>query len=132
MNSKAETTTIADQIKELENAETKAFLINDFDSINKIWHPEFTVNTPLNRILKAPEIQGAMRAGLIKYSLLERNIEEIMLRENVVITLGNEVTIPIENAPMAGQKVIRRFTNIWILENNEWRLFSRHASNICD
>lgn len=132
MISNAQTTTAADQIRKLEKAETVAFLNNDFEALNKIWHPEFMVNTPLNRILKTADIQGAMRAGLIKYSLLERNIEEVMVHNNVVITLGNEVTIPIDKAPLAGQKVTRRYTNIWVKENHEWRMFSRHASNICD
>ncbi|MEJ7683362.1 MAG: nuclear transport factor 2 family protein [Segetibacter sp.] len=132
MISTSSTTTAADQIRNLEKAETVAFLANDFEALNKIWHPEFTVNTPLNRIMKTADIQGAMKAGLIKYSLFERNIEEIMIHDNVVITLGNEVTIPIDKAPMAGQRVTRRCTNIWIKENNEWRMYSRHASNICD
>ncbi|MEJ7679368.1 MAG: nuclear transport factor 2 family protein [Segetibacter sp.] len=132
MISTSSTTTAADQIRNLEKTETVAFLANDFEALNKIWHPEFTVNTPLNRIMKTADIQGAMKAGLIKYSLFERNIEEIMIHDNVVITLGNEVTIPIDKAPMAGQRVTRRCTNIWIKENNEWRMYSRHASNICD
>ena len=132
MNSNAQTTTVADQISKLEKAETVAFINNDFETLNKIWHPKFMVNTPLNRILKAADIQGAMKAGLIKYSLLERNIEEIMIHDNVVIILGSEVTIPIDKAPMAGQKVTRRCTNIWVKENNEWRMFLRHASNICN
>lgn len=40
---------------------------------------------------------------------------------------------------ISGQVVSRQnlhigndYTNIWVKENNEWRLFSRHASNICD
>lgn len=98
MISNAQTTTAADQIRELEKAETVAFLNNDFEALNKIWHPEFMVNTPLTRILKAADIQGAMKAGLIRYSLLERNIEETMIHDNVVITLGSEVTIPIDKA----------------------------------
>jgi hypothetical protein len=132
MISNAQTNTAADQVRILEKAEAVAFLANNYEALNKIWHPEFTVNTPLNRILKTADIQGAMKAGLIKYSLLERNIEEIMVHDNVVITLGNEVTIPIDKAPMAGQKVTRRFTNTWVRERNEWRMFARHASNICD
>jgi hypothetical protein len=106
--SNAQTNTIADQIRKLEKAETVAFLVNNYEALNKIWHPEFMVNTPLNRILKTVDIQGAMKAGLIKYSLLERNIEQIMIRDHVVITLGSEATIPMDKAPMAGQKVIRR------------------------
>lgn len=126
------TQTVADQIRELEKNETIAFLANDYRALDQLWHPRFTVNTPLNRILKTADIQGAMQAGLIKYALLERNIEEIMVHDQVVITLGNEVTLPIEGAPMAGQQVTRRFTNIWVKENDQWRMFSRHASNVHD
>ena len=131
MTNHTQNTTVSDTIRQLEKAETIAMLNDDYSTLDNIWHPEFTVNTPLNRILKTADIQGAMKAGLIKYSLLERNIEEILVHENVVVTLGNEVTVPIDNAPMAGQKTIRRYTNIWVRENNEWKLFSRHASNIC-
>jgi hypothetical protein len=127
----ATNTNIAGQIRELEKLETEAFLANDYSALNKIWHPEFTVNAPLNRILKTADIQGAMQAGFIKYSLLERHVEEILVSPHVVVTLGNEITVPMEGAPMAGQQVMRRFTNIWIEENNAWRMFSRHASNIC-
>jgi hypothetical protein len=132
MLSYSQSTSVTDQIRKLEKAETVAFLQDDFATLNKIWHPQFTVNTPLNRILKLSDIQEAMKAGLIKYSFLERNIEEIMVHADVVISLGNEVTIPVDKAPMAGQKVTRRYTNIWVKENNEWRMLSRHASNICD
>jgi hypothetical protein len=132
MSTNVQVNPMTDQIRKLESAETTAFFKNDFATLNEIWHPGFRVNTPLNRILGAADIQEAMKAGFIQYSLLERNIEEILVHDNVVITLGNEVTLPIDNAPMAGRRVKRRYTNIWVRENNEWRLFSRHASNICD
>jgi hypothetical protein len=132
MNNHTQNTTVPDTIRQLEKAETVAMLDDDYSTLDNIWHPEFTVNTPLNPILKTADIQGAMKAGLIKYSLRERNIEDILVHDNVVVTLGNEVTVPIDNAPMAGQKTIRRYTNIWVMENNEWKLFSRHASNICN
>jgi Domain of unknown function (DUF4440) len=131
MTSQVKNETADELIREREKAETIAILKEDYTKLNEIWHPEFRVNTPLNRILGAEEIQDAMKAGFIRYSFLERNIEEIKIHENLVITLGNEVTIPIENAPGSGQKITRRFTNIWILENEKWRMFSRHASNIC-
>ena len=119
-------------IRDLEKAETVAFLNEDFVGLNAIWHPAFSVNTPLNRILNAAEIQGAMRAGYIRYSFLERVIEQVMIHESVVVTLGHEIMTPIDNAPMAGQKITRRCTNIWVPEGNTWRMFSRHASNITE
>ncbi len=130
MNSNTTTNSVTDRIRNLEKMETTAFLANEYEALTKIWHPQFTVNTPINRILKTADIQGAMKAGLISYSLLERHVEEILVHEGVVVTLGHEITIPAGNAPMAGRRVTRRFTNIWVNENNEWRMFSRHASNI--
>ncbi len=124
------TPTVADQIRELEKNETTAFLANDYEALNQLWHAEFTVNTPLNRILRTADIQGAMRAGLIRYALLERNIEQMLVHEQVVVTLGHEINLPMEGAPMAGQQVTRRFTNVWVKENDQWRMLSRHASNI--
>lgn len=121
---------IEQTICDLEKAETVAFLNEDFDGLNAIWHPAFSVNTPLNRILNGAEIQGAMRAGLIRYSFLERVIEQTMIHAGVVVTLGYEVAIPIDNSPMAGQKITRRCTNIWVPEGDMWQMFSRHASNI--
>ncbi len=126
------TQTLEQTIRDLEKAETVAFLNEDFDGLNAIWHPDFSVNTPLNRILNAAETQGAMRAGFIRYSFLERVIEQVMIHSGVVVTLGHEVAIPIDNAPMAGQKITRRCTNIWVSEGNTWRMFSRHASNITE
>ena len=126
------TQTLEQTIRDLEKAETVAFLAEDFDSLNSIWHLDFAVNTPLNIILKTADIQGAMRAGLIRYSYLERVIEQVMIHTGVVVTLGHEVAIPIDNAPMAGQKITRRCTNIWVPEDNTWRMFSRHASNITE
>jgi hypothetical protein len=32
---------------------------------------------------------------------------------------------------LKGQIVRRRFTHVWIKENGEWKLFARHANNIC-
>jgi hypothetical protein len=123
---------IAEQIRQLEKAETVAFLKNDFEALDRIWHSRFKVNTPINRILDTSDIQGAMKAGSISYSLLERHIEELLIQDNIVISLGYELTMPADQAPMAGQRVSRRYTNVWVKENEGWRMLARHASNIVE
>lgn len=124
--------TVAEQIRQLEKAETVAFLKNDFETLDRIWHSRFKVNSPINRIVETSEVQGAMRAGSISYSLLERHIEDLLVQDNIVISLGYEVTMPTGQAPMAGQKVTRRYTNVWVKENEAWRMLARHASNIVE
>lgn len=78
------------------------------------------------------ELKAAMQAGYIRYSSAERIIEQVMIHDGVVVTLGHKVVIPIDNAPMAGQTITRRCTNIWVREGDMWRMFSRHCSNILE
>jgi hypothetical protein len=44
--------------------------------------------------------------------------------------MGAETVRPIGKAPLAGQTVKRRFTNIWSREGGTWRLIARHANVI--
>ncbi|HZF26258.1 MAG TPA: hypothetical protein VEZ88_08340 [Steroidobacteraceae bacterium] len=37
---------------------------------------------------------------------------------------------PVGDAPMTGQTVHHRFTNIWKKESGTWRLLARHANNV--
>ena len=124
------TQTLEQTIRDLEKAEISAFLKEDFDTLDAIWHPDFLANAPMNRIINVTELKGAMRAGYIRYSAAERVIEQVMIHEGVVVTLGHEVVTPIDHAPMAGQTITRRCTNIWVPDGDTWRMFSRHCSNI--
>ncbi|MGY6741188.1 MAG: hypothetical protein ACXIUQ_00520 [Cecembia sp.] len=68
---------------------------------------------------------------IINYNGFEREIEKMMDLGNTVIVMGLETVYPKEGAPLAGQKVQRRYTNIWILEDEKWHIKARHANVIC-
>ena len=95
-----------------------------------MWAEDFTVNSPTNNIVKLAEAKWAVRTGLIDYASLETTLEEIMVFEEAVITMGREVIKPVRNAPMAGQTVNRRYTQIWMKRNGNWQLVARHANII--
>jgi len=46
--------------------------------------------------------------------------------------MGLETIAPIGDAPMAGETVKRRYTNLCKLEDGEWRMKARHANIICE
>ena len=46
--------------------------------------------------------------------------------------MGKETLVPTGSAPMAGQTVNRRYTNIWTKEKGNWILIARHANVICE
>ncbi len=101
-------------------------------ALDKIWAEDFTVNSPRNEIAKGrAEVVKLVRAGIIKYSSFVREIETIMFHGNTVIVMGLETVKPIGNAPLAGQTVRRRFTNIWMKKKGKWLLTARHANVIC-
>lgn len=127
----AQNNKIESQIRALELKEHKAMLQRDAATLRTIWAPTFMVNTPFNRItMSSQEILDLVDKGVIHYSTFTRNIEQVLLRGDVVITMGSEVVVPVGNVPKAGQTINRRYTNIWMKEQGNWRLVARHANEI--
>jgi len=126
-NAKTET-----EIRKLEETEREAMFNQDTVSLQKIWAPDFFVNTPFNRItVSSKELFDLVRAGVISFSSFTREIEKIFIKSNVVISMGIETIVPIGNNPRAGQTIKRRYTNIWMKQEGRWRLTARHANEIC-
>lgn len=120
------------QIRMLENEEITAILSHDYARLENIWAEDFMVNNPSNTVIMGrSSVIQRMKEGIINYSAFEREIEKIKELENLVIVMGMETVYPKEGAPMAGQKVQRRYTNIWTFENGHWIIKARHANVIC-
>lgn len=118
-------------IRSLEERERSAVLRQDFDELERLWSADYTVNSPMNRI--APDRAAVLeifRRGLAQYSSFDRRIEEIRFHGDIAIVMGAETVEPTGQAPLAGQTVERRFTNIWKREGDTWRMVARHANNI--
>lgn len=118
------------RIRQLEKAQCDAIVQHDSVALYKIWAHDFTVNTPTNEIVKLEGAKFAIRNRFIDYSLFESKLEEIMILNDLVVTMGSEIIKPIGNAPMAGQTLNRRYTQVWMKRNGEWKLIARHANII--
>lgn len=121
------------EIRKLDLANGEAVLRSDLTALEKLWAEDLTVNAPHNQLVKGRNaVLERVRAGLIKYSSIVQEIESVLIHGDTAIVMGLETVKPIGNAPGAGQTLRRRYTNIWMKKNGQWRLTARHASIICE
>ena len=116
-------------IRALEEQVNRAVLDQDFATLERLWSPRFMVNTPRGDV--APNRNAVLdifRQGIAHYSSYDHRIERLLIDGDIAIVMGAETVKPIGNAPLAGQTVERRFTNIWKRDGGTWRELARHAN----
>ncbi len=119
-------------IRRLDKEEADGLLHRDSTTLRRIWAPDFTVNNPRNSITNGAEgVIALIRNGTIDYASFDRQIETILYHDNVVIVMGSEKIAPVNKAPYAGQRIVRRYTHFWMKRAGEWRLTARHANVMC-
>jgi len=126
----AQKAAIEKEIKMLEEKVIQAVLEKDSVTLSKIWDPGFMVNAPVNRVVIGQQIKMVM-SGMISYSSFKAEIEQILIKGDIVITMGSETVVPVMGNPKGGQIVKRRFTHIWVKENGSWKLIARHSNEVC-
>lgn len=118
---------IEQEIRKLDLAHADAILRGDLQTLDKLWTEDFRVNNPFNEIDQANRI----RTGAVTYSSFVREPESVLVHGNTVIVMGREITVQKGSSPQAGKTINRRYTNIWMKRQGNWRLVARHASVIC-
>ena len=119
------------QIREIDRAEAAAVLADDLPAIEKFWAEDLTVNAPNNQILKGTkDAIELVKNGILDYASFNRNVEAVLIHRDMAILMGQEMVKPQGKAPLAGQTVHRRFTNIWMKRNGQWQLTARQATII--
>lgn len=123
-------------VRSLDEQARIAALNRDVSALELLWSEHLVVNAPNNQVVigRQAVLDDFVRAGVINFSLFERQIEFIRIDGDFATTMGLETVQPITDAPSsglkAGQRTQRRFTNIWKRDGNTWRLFIRHANVI--
>jgi|SRR5579862_5927190 len=121
-------TTWQREIAELEAEHCRAFVVRDFERLERLWSNDLLVNSPINRVHDKKRVLELLRAGVISHSSLECHAEAMMQQGSFVVVMGYEV---LTNSP-EGAQVRRRYTNIWRTEGASWQLVARHANVIGD
>jgi ketosteroid isomerase-like protein len=106
-------------------------MIKDVATILKMYAPEDLVNSPGNRVIALDEFIKRLMSGVISTTDYTNEIEKINIKGNIVISMGHESYIGAEKNPEAGQTITMRYTNFWVKEKDDWKLFARHANVVC-
>ena len=125
--SEMEKKVIEKEVRKLDSLHAAAVLSGDLKEMDKYWTEDFMVTNPFNEIDKADRI----RNGTVTYSSFQRICEAVRIHENVAILMGKEIVVPKGKSPDSGKTINRRYTNIWMYLNGQWKLVARHASVIC-
>lgn len=120
-------------VRRLEDQERSAVLSGDVAALTLIWSEQMMVNSPLGRVsANRGETFRLMQAGVIRYKVFERDIENIRVNADLAVVMGSETVVPDGTAPGAGQRIKRRFTDVWQRNGAGWRMVARHANNITE
>jgi len=123
---------VEDVVRALDEQERAAAQKRDVAALERLWSEDFTVNAPTNQVVvgRRAVMDVFVHGGIINFETFERTIEFVRVEGDLVFIMGSETIRPVGDAPMAGQTVRRRFTNVWRKEGDTWRLFMRHANNL--
>ncbi|HTE32262.1 MAG TPA: nuclear transport factor 2 family protein [Chryseolinea sp.] len=122
---------IETEIRALEQTEVQAVLKKDTVTLLKLWDKDYVVNSPENRVVFAGTTtvdRPVMKKARTSFT---REVEQVIIRGDIVISMGGETVTPAGDEPQTGQTVKRRYTNIWMKQATGWKLIARHANVIC-
>ena len=120
------------EIRTLDMAHAQAILQGDAEALDRLMDDDVTVNHPTGRIVKEKkELLELINQGVIRYTAFERNPERFLFFPEMVVVMEGEIVVPAPGAPNAGQRLQRRYTNVWMKRDGKWRLTVRHANNVC-
>lgn len=110
------------EIRRLEEEARRAFLDADIKTLDALWSEAFTVNSPLERINTRRQVLDLLQSGRIRHATYECEIERISRHGDVAIVMGRDEV----SGPPTGT-ARRRYTNVWQLQDGQWRTIARHA-----
>ncbi|RYY17768.1 MAG: nuclear transport factor 2 family protein [Chitinophagaceae bacterium] len=118
------------EIARLENLHVKAILQKDSATLALVMDPSLLVNNPRNTVtVGSSGVIGRLGSGELDHTSYVFEMEQIVIYDNTVITMGNETIIP-TNGPDAGKTIKRRYSQVWVKVYDKWKMFGRHANVI--
>lgn len=119
------------EIRALDQAHAEAIFKGDATALDRLMADDITVNHPTNRIVnEKKELLALIGKGVIRYTRFERRPEKFLFYKDMVVVMGDETVVPAPGAPNEGKVLRRRYTNVWMLTDGQWRLAFRHANNV--
>ena len=97
-----------------------------------MWHPDYVVRNPFNKIVGVKEIMTLIKVMKITQVEFESIIDKITINEDIATVMGHdEPNVKTAKDGVANEvKNQRIFTNIWRRQNGNWRMIAHQATNV--
>jgi ketosteroid isomerase-like protein len=121
------------KVRKLMDYESEIVLKQDTNAMKQFYPDDIVVTNPYNKVIGKREILDRVKSNFIKYTSYEKAIDYYHLEnDDLLVVIGNETIVPAVDANRddRGKIVKRRFTEIWVKRNGEWKQISRHFNNI--
>lgn len=105
----------------------RAIEAKDYSTLERIWAPDFVVNSPENKVLTREDVFAAIKAGELEYEKYETVVESFTVHGDVVVVMAHE-NVSASAGSHAGKRLVRRSTNIWQKRNQTWVMIARQAT----
>jgi hypothetical protein len=119
------------EVLELRKRGIEAMVSGRMSAETERYSSTFVANTPNNTVVPGTELLKLFESSAISYSHVEQHVDYAGSHgPDMVVIMGEEIVVPGEGAANAGQRIRRRFTDVFRRENGEWRHDLRHANVI--
>lgn len=115
----------------LRRQETDAMLAGTAGTEADKYSSTFVATTPDRGVIRRAEMVEFLKSGTVRYDAIEMTIEYAGAHgADMVVIMGVETVVPGAGMTNAGQRVHRRFTDVYRREGSVWRHDLRHANVI--
>jgi hypothetical protein len=121
---------LAAEIENLENQEAAARVAVDVPRLEALWSDELIINATENIVYTRDHFLLRIKSGQIRFKSFERKISRMTVKDDVVVTTGNESLAP-DVGPDAGKTVYCSYMNVWVRGGVAgWQLLGRQVAVI--
>lgn len=122
---------VKQEMQRLAGYEVDLVLRSDIPAMERFYPDDMIVTNPFNQVIDKPQVIERVKANIIKYTSMTKDVEHVRFFGEMVVTMGLETAkvTPSADRSDAGKMTYRRFTELWALRFGSWKKLARHANH---
>jgi uncharacterized protein (TIGR02246 family) len=122
---------VEQEVIKVEDERLQAFKTSDAATLDRIFDDEFTFTNVNGEIHTKAELIADVRSGNLKYTSMNHSEIRVRVYENTAILTGRSSSTYIADGKEGG-RTPRRYMNVYIKKNGQWRLVARQETPVLD
>jgi uncharacterized protein (TIGR02246 family) len=120
---------VEQEVIHVEDERMQAFKSSDAATLNRIFDDDFTFTNVNGEVHTKAELIGDVTSGKLKYTALKHSEIRVRVYDNTAILTGRSASVYIDGGKEGG-RTPRRYMNIYIKKNGQWRLVARQETPV--